>query len=275
MEKFDSSKVGEVFKKLYSENLFIKDLYPWNLVEEMPSKEPSEMSGQIEIIGLSGSGKSEFIKHANNIFKDQEVVIRPELVTYNENNEPENWSHGKNSNKLKGLMLGEYGTAHQRMIWNQIKLLSHLESGIEADQKNKNLIIERGCNDVFASIQTTQPEHYSIRYNDKYRKLFNDVILQSIALASRVDATILFGTNWDTTTKRRINNGFEPEGNYVNFNDWGSLTSGYEIWLGSFYPFFKKKTGMGLLIIDGTADLDSNNHKVTEFCQKVFAMRKN
>ncbi|HET7099210.1 MAG TPA: hypothetical protein VFI61_03195 [Patescibacteria group bacterium] len=247
--------------------------FPWKPVEILPQKDPEQMSRVIEIIGPSGAGKTEAVNFLGHKFSQNlNIIIAPELVVYDGEGNVEDW--GKD-HKLKGLMLGEFGIKHQMLIWDNIKLLSHMYHVAELikNRMQKRLIIERGANDAISTQPFTQPEHYSIRYDPIYERDFLTHTFQSIALAEDVDAVILFGTNWKTTRKRRVDSGEKPEGNLINRKNWPEIMSGYEWWLGSFYPIFRKRNGMGLLIVDGRDDLNANNQKILEYCQKVFVMQ--
>ena len=250
-----------------------KSSYPWDLVCEYPDKKPDEMSGQIEAIGLSGSGKTEFLNFASRSLDQNKIIIRPELVIATPEGTTENWGEGENSRKMRGLMAVEFGIKHQMLIWDQIKFISHLQGDVEQVQTGKELLIERGTNDILCTDSFTRPEHYSIRYNRYFQNQWLELIVTSIALAQRVDAVILFGTNYEETQKRRIAAGLEPEGKYINRVNWPEIMGGYEWWLGAFYPLFRKAQGMGLLILDGTSDLDLNNQKALNFSKKVFEAR--
>lgn len=248
--------------------------YPWRTRSELPDKKPEQMSGQVEIIGLSGSGKSKFIEYAKKRFSPSNVIIRPELFLRDERGLQEDLSHGSHSQKMQELMAAEFGRINQVRTWNRIKLISHLqgEVGQLRSPGKANLIIERGANDALATDDFTRPEHYRVRYDPIFENRWLELIFFSLTLGQRVDAVILFETTWEKTQKRRIAAGLEPEGKYINSKNWPQILLGYEFWLGSFYTLFRKAQGMGLLIIDGTANLEENNIKAIKFCEEVFAM---
>lgn len=248
--------------------------YPWTDVCVLPEKTQNEMSGQIEVIGPSGAGKSEFLQYYRQ-HSDSNVEILPELILRNSDGTLENWSHGENSQKMQGLMASEFGVRHQIMIWNQIKLASHLQGEVRQLQNDKllNLVMERTVNDVLCTDSFTRPEHYSIRYDSIFEENWLNNIFLSVTLAQKVDAVVLFGTTWQETKKRRTKQGLKSEGKYVNRQNWPEIMSGYEWWLGSFYPMFRRTNGMGLLIVDGTQPLERNNAKITQFCNQIFSVR--
>lgn len=249
--------------------------YPWELKHELPCKTPETLSCKIEIIGFSGAGKSEFLRYASKFFDSSDVLIRPELITKDEHGLQENWSHGEHSQKMQGMMASEFGVRHQMQIWNQVKLISHIQGSLDQLQSEGllSLIIERGCNDVLSTDSFTRPEHYSLRYDPLFDDSWLVLMFSSIMYAQYVDAVILFGTSFDETRTRRMAAGLTPEGSYINLNNWSETVSGYEWWLGSFYPLFRERCGMGLLVIDGTADMEENNKKALDFCRQVFALK--
>lgn len=117
------------------------------------------------------------------------------------------------------------------------------------------------------------PELYSTRYDSMYNMNFLSLTFRALALAETVDAVILFGTDWKTTRQRRVVAGEKADGNLINRKNWPQIMAGYEWWLGSFYPIFKRRNGMGLLIVDGRYDLRSNNKKAEDYCNKVFGLQ--
>lgn len=249
--------------------------YPWQNIYELPYKRPEEMSGIIEVIGPSGAGKSNFLEYYGNNSKTEPLEIFPELVIRNEDGGKENWSHGEDSEKMQKIMAAEFGIKGQMLVWNQIKLMTHLQAEVHQLQNNKSsILLERGTNDGLCTSVFTQPQHYSTRYDQIFGDKWLSNILLSVTLAQSVDAVVLFGTTWQETRKRRLQQGSSAEGKYINKKNWPEIMSGYKWWLGSFYPMFRRTNGMGLLIIDGTQPLEANNKKITSYCDQVFSMRK-
>lgn len=241
--------------------------------EEIALKPVKDLIGSrkiIEVLGPSGAGKSTFMNELReNYAQDPSVIIRSELTAVNEEGRVENFGELL---KMKGLIAKEFGVRHQMLLWDEAKLISTLSGLAEllSVPPPATLIIERGANDVLAMNPFEFPEHYSLRYNQTHNMESLKSIFESITLAEMVDATVLFGTDWETTRSRRVADGKNPEGWLVNSHNWPSIIEGYEWWLGSFWPIWRERQGTGLLIVDGRKPKYRNLDIALSYCEEII-----
>lgn len=224
----------------------------------------------IEVLGPSGAGKSTFIQELQKRYsQNSQVIIRTEMTARTKEGNIEDFG---GLIKMRGLLAKEFGIKHQMLLWDQAKLIANLSGITELIQLSPpaTLIIERGANDILAMNPFEIPEHYSIRYDETHRNQWLKNIFETMSLAEMTDATILFGTDWRTTRKRRIDGGQKANGWLVNKKNWPSIIEGYERWLGSYWPIWRERQGTGLLIVDGRNNSDRNNSIAMEYCRKII-----
>ena len=270
------------------------ELSPWKEREEMPVGRSGVKI--IEIIGLPEAGKTTGFRFLQDHFDTSlRSVFIPEL-------QPRSSLSGQRYPKGALRVADRYGLEHENVVSLTAKLISTAEAARVAMEfglsdaregmigKNGAVIIERGVMDTF-------PFHYwsmgSLRGKDTLPYSFEDVVggqikfdseryslpetanktvenfAYALGMAQLVDAVVLYGTPQDISSQRRVDQGLEPEGRLNNSRNWPMLERGCAWWLGSIYPYYRQNFGTGLLVLDGTNDLEENNQKLLNFCEKV------
>ncbi|HLD92180.1 MAG TPA: hypothetical protein VI795_02150 [Patescibacteria group bacterium] len=308
MERFDPRQnlaitFFEALKRGHPDAWWKNGLYKepssWKENEILPSPK-RELTGNLEIMGLSEAGKSTGLDFLiSNPIPGFRQIYRPELVV-DLNGQREDF----NLYELKKFLKILEGNPKRMCIWNLVKCTSFIQ-GLEQiagllkqDALNEKLgdpirmIIERGPNDVIATSllasqlaaqesgdkkTITRTSGPVVIGEDVYlRSDFNDLFATTFTLglgsSHLLDAVVIYYISYEEMVKRRLKQGKKAEGDFVNSETWESMDQGYKLWLNYIFPKLREKYGVGLLILNGANQVDQNNIKLRSYCQKVFEM---
>lgn len=271
--------------------------FPWEEKEILPLNLYKPL-GILEIKGFSEAGKSTGLNDLrSNPLNGYRQIIRPELII----TDLEGIDRDYGIDELKAFMRILQGNAQRTLFWNLIKNVSfgqglkQMSQLLKQDALNEEigapikLIIERGPHDVLATsylaakLSEGKPrtrrrhEGPSIIGEDEYigpdfEENFLMTYSLGLAYGQMVNAVVLYYISRERQLERRLEQGKKPQGDFINERTWPDMYAGEEFWLNCIYPIYKKRYGMGLLVLNGENPVEENNIKLRNFCKKVFSM---
>lgn len=160
-------------------------------------------------------------------------------------------------------------------------LVNHLYPINRGDQPKpmQHILMMRGVHDFLSLSNWLYFSEKELRKPPKEQhtnlfllKIYREMLRKIINCIDLPDAVVLYYTDLQTAQERRVAQGKNPNGKMVNERMWPRMDAAYRWWLQHIFPYIRKRTAMGLLVVDGNQSIE-RNLKVTEsFCKKVIAM---